>query len=192
MTASRYRRALPRRRLALIAASMMMLGSASAAYAGTSTNLSGTITGGSLSLTAPANVSDVAVNLTGNVIAAPVSLGPWSVTDPRGTGTGYTVAVSAAAPTVDGGAIPGASVTMDTPVAPTSAGAVSQSEAPLPTTGPITLGTSGATVLTASGSNDGMGEWDYASGSVTLNLPANVMAGSLATTLTYTVSPTAA
>jgi hypothetical protein len=157
------------------------------------TNLTGTLTAGSLSNTAPA-ITPFGATLTGLTQTAHTAVGGWSVTDASGTGAGYAVTVSATAPTVGGSASAagtGASITLT----PTMASAASGNPA---STGPVaasaqTLSTTAATIDNAV-AGTGQGEWDFAADSGTTKslavvIPGDAMAGDYTSTLTFTSAP---
>jgi hypothetical protein len=159
------------------------------------TNATGTLSAGSLSNTAPP-ITPFSATLTGLTQTVHATVGGWSVTDATGSNQGYSVTVSATAPTVAGltiGAGTGGSITLT----PTTASAASGNPA---ATGPVaqsaqTLGIEASTIETAA-ANTGQGEWDFAGDSVgTKNLavviPGNASAGSYSSTLTFTASPLA-
>lgn len=157
------------------------------------TDATGTLTGGGLSNTAPA-ITPFAATLTGVTQTVTTAVGAWSVTDARGNNGGYTVTVSATAPTVDGataGAGTGSSLTLT----PTTATAAAGNPA---TTGPVArpaqlLSTTAATIEAAA-VGTGQGQWNFAADAgATKNLsvviPGNASAGAYSSTLTYTSAP---
>jgi hypothetical protein len=151
---------------------------------------------GSLTNTAPA-IAPFTAKLTGLNQTVSTALGPWSVTDATGSNAGYSVTVSATAPTVNGstaGTGTGGSLTLT----PTTATAAIDNP---PSTGPVpmpaqTLGTTAATIENAV-PGTGQGEWDFAADSGSTNslsvlIPGNALAGSYSSTLTFTTAPPAA
>jgi hypothetical protein len=159
------------------------------------TDATGTLTAGSLSNTAPP-ITPFSATLTGLTQTAHAAVGTWSVTDATGSNDGYSVTVSATAPTVGGvtaGAGTGGSITLT----PRTASAASGNPA---ATGPVaqspqTLGTSAATIETAA-VNTGQGEWDFAADSgatkdLAVVIPGDASAGGYSSTLTFTASPLA-
>ena len=125
------------------------------------TSLSGTLTGGSLSNTAP-TITPFGTTLTGLTQTVHTAVGAWSVTDATGSNGGYSVTVAATAPTVDGqtaGTGTGGSITLTPATAsaaslnPASAGPRAESrKAP---------STTAATIENAP-AGTGQGEWDFA------------------------------
>ena len=158
------------------------------------TSLSGTLSAGSLSNTAPV-IAPFGVTLTGLTQTTNVMVGPWSVTDATGTNDGYNVTVTATAATVNdstslagtGGSL---TLTPTTAVAapgnPASTGPVAQS--------PQVLSTTGSTIDSAV-PGTGQGEWDFAGDSVSPSLavaiPGDASTGAYSSTLTYTTAPPA-
>jgi hypothetical protein len=71
------------------------------------TDATGTLTGGTLAVTAPA-VTPFSATLTGLTQTKNTAVGAWTATDPTGSNDGYSITVSATAPEVDAdGAGPG-------------------------------------------------------------------------------------
>jgi hypothetical protein len=157
------------------------------------TDVSGTLTGGALTNTAPA-ITPFAATLSGVTQTVPTAVGAWSVTDATGSNAGYSVTVAATAPTVNGSA-PSAGTGASLTLTPTTATAASGNPA---TTGPVaqsaqTLSTTAATIDN-SAAGTGQGQWDFAADSgVTENLavviPGNASAGTYSSTLTFTTAP---
>jgi hypothetical protein len=150
---------------------------------------------GPLSNAAPA-IAPFTARLTGLDQTVHTTLGAWSVTDARGTDAGYSVSVSASAPTVNGSptaAGTGGSITLT----PSTATAASGNSA---TTGPVAalaqpLSTTPVTIDNAP-AGTGQGEWDFAadtvgSPSLAIIIPGNVSAGTYSSTLTFTTAPPA-
>jgi hypothetical protein len=147
------------------------------------TNVTGTLTGGSLTNTAPATI-DFAATLAGvnQTVNAPV--GPWSVNDSRGSNAGYRITLAASAPMV-GGSAPNAGTGGSLTMTSTTATGVG--------TGPVTeapqlLSTTAATIATAA-LNTGQGLWSFpTAGNLAVVVPANASAGAYTSTLTYTTA----
>lgn len=157
------------------------------------TNVGGTLTAGSLSNTAPA-ISPFSKTLTGVTQTAYAAVGSWSITDATGSGDGYSVTVSATAPTVGGSssaAGTGGSITLT----PSSATAAAGNPA---ATGPVaasaqTLGTTATTIQNAA-AGTGQGEWDFAADSgstknLAVVIPGDAGAGPYSSSLTFTTAP---
>jgi hypothetical protein len=156
------------------------------------TPVTGTLTAGALSDTAPA-ITAFSTALTGVTQTVNTAVGAWSVTDARGTNAGYSVTVAASAPTVAGaagGAGTGGSLTLT----PTTATAAAGNPA---TVGPVAasaqlLGTTAATIQNAI-ADTGQGKWDFASGATSLAvvIPGDASVGEYSSTLTFTAAPLA-
>jgi hypothetical protein len=150
---------------------------------------------GPLSNTAPA-IASFTARLTGLDQTVHTTLGAWSVTDARGTDAGYSVSVSASAPTVNGSltaAGTGASITLTPGTAtratgnPATSGPVKRAAQVLSTT-PVTIDNAPA--------GTGQGEWDFAADpggnpSLAIVIPGNASAGTYSSTLTFTTAPPA-
>jgi hypothetical protein len=157
------------------------------------TPVTGTLSAGGLSNTAPV-ITAFGVSLTGLTQTVSTDVGGWSVTDATGTNAGYSVTVSATNPTVGGstaGAGTGGSLTL-TPTTATAAAGNPASDAPVAGSAQL-LSTTAATIENAA-AGTGQGEWDFASSANTLAVvvPGNASAGSYSSTLTYTTAPPAA
>ena len=150
---------------------------------------------GSLSNTAPA-VAPFSAKLTGLTQTVDTALGAWSVTDATATNAGYSVTVSATAPTVNGNtaaAGTGATITLT----PTTASAAPGNPA---STGPIasspqTLSAAPTTIENAP-AGSGQGEWDFpadtgatGTGSLAIVIPGDAGSGAYSSTLTFTTAP---
>jgi hypothetical protein len=85
--------------VALGAATAFALAPIAAQAAGT--NATGALSAGALSNTAPA-ITPFIATLTGANQTVSTAVGAWSVTDATGSSPGYTVSVSAGAPSVNG------------------------------------------------------------------------------------------
>jgi putative surface cell wall-binding protein len=157
------------------------------------TTATGTLTGGSLTNTAPA-ITPFSATLSGVNQTANSAVGGWSVTDATGTNAGYSVTVSATAPTVGGeaaGAGTGGTITLT----PTTATAAAGNPA---ATGPVAgsaqlLSTTAATIDNAEATT-GQGEWDFAADTGTTKnlavvIPGDASAGTYSSTLTFTTAP---
>jgi hypothetical protein len=116
------------------------------------------------------------------------------VGDARGTGAGYSVTVTATAPTVDGSAAAagtGAALTL-IPRAPV-AEAGNPAVAGVPAMAPQLLGTIAATIVNAP-AGTGRGRWNVpadsgATESLAILIPADAGAGAFSSTLTFTTAP---
>jgi hypothetical protein len=153
------------------------------------TNATGTLTGGSLTNTAP-TIAPFSTALTGVNQTVETDLGGWDVTDATGSNDGYNVTVSATAPTVGGQAADAGtdgSLTLTAPTAtadaanPASTGPVSQ--------GSLELGTTGGTIQAAA-AGTGQGKWDVAAApdGLSVVIPGDASAGAYSSTLTFTTA----
>jgi hypothetical protein len=79
---------------------LAVVAAAPAAAQAADTTATGTLAGGLLTNTAPA-ITPFSADLTGLVQTKNTAVGAWTVTDPRGSDEGYSITVSATAPTVD-------------------------------------------------------------------------------------------
>jgi hypothetical protein len=155
------------------------------------TNVTGTLTGGSLTNTAPA-IAPFTATLTGLTQTVGADVGAWSVNDARGNNAGYNITLAATVPTVGGvtaGVGTGGSMTMGATTATAAAGNPAA-------TGPVSssqlLSTTAATI-DAAAIGTGQGQWDFAPDPANLSIviPGDASAGAYASTLTYTASPLA-
>lgn len=149
----------------------------------------------SLSNTAPA-IAPFEATLTGVTQTVHTAVGGWSVDDSRATNTGYSVTVTATAPTVNGS--PSAAGTgaalMLTPRTPTAAAGNPSSTGPV-AAGVQALSTTAATIADVA-PDTGQGAWDFpadtaAIKSLALVIPADAKAGAFSSTLTFTAAPPA-
>lgn len=157
------------------------------------TDAVGTLSAGSLTNTAPP-ITPFGATLTGVTQNVTTAVGAWSVNDATGSSDGYSVTVSATAPTVDGSAADagtGASLTLT----PTTATAAAGNPAPAGPVaeGPQLLSTTAATIENAA-EGAGQGRWNFAADSgATKNLsvviPGDANAGTYSSTLSYTTAP---
>jgi len=157
------------------------------------TNATGTLSGGSLSNTAPV-VSAFSATLTGVTQVVHTAVGASSVTDATGTDAGYAVTVTATAPTVNGSAAAagtGATLTL-TPATATAAAGNPAVAGPVAKTAQA-LSTTAATIDEAK-IGTGEGEWNFAADtgeakSLAVVIPGNASAGAYSSTLTFTTAP---
>jgi hypothetical protein len=183
-----------RRVAASLAAAAATLAVAPAAHAATA-DVSGSITGSTLDITAPTIVAFTAP-LTGFKTTGKASVGSWDVKDLRGTGKGWAVTVSAGVPKIDNVTTTDPKYTVrllpaDTPTnvdltpddAPTVATPAAQGSFDL-------LGPAAQVASAAEDANKGMGDWTFAQGAddLELGIPANAKVGAYTTTLTFTVA----
>ncbi len=157
------------------------------------TDATGTLSAGALSNTAPA-VAPFSTTLTGITQTVNTTLGAWNVTDATGGNAGYSVTVTATAPTVAGsaaGAGIGGSITL-TPTTATAAAGNPAATGPT-ASAPQPLTTTAATIDNAA-AGTGQGEWDFAADSGAVNslavvIPGDASAGQYISTLTFTTAP---
>lgn len=160
------------------------------------TNLTGTLTGGSLSSTTPA-ITPFATTLTGRTQTVKAEMGAWSVTDARGTGLGYTITASATAPTVGGVAAnagTGASLVLSPKTATKATGNTAGTVGPVATAA-VALTTTAVTIESAPALT-GQGTWEFAAdaagaGSLAVVIPGDAKPGTYQSTLTFTTAPLA-
>jgi hypothetical protein len=157
------------------------------------TDATGTLTAGSLTNTAPA-ITPFTAALTGVTQTVTTAVGAWSVTDARGNSEGYSVTVSATAPTVNGEAADaghGASLSLTPTTAtaatgnPATTGPVAQPAGVLPVTGVA------ARTIQFADTGTGQGEWDFAADAgaeenLAVVIPGDASAGDYSSTLTFT------
>jgi hypothetical protein len=160
------------------------------------TNVTGTLTGGSLSVTAPV-IAPFSAALTGVTQTVPTAVGAWNLSDATGNGAAYNVSVSAGAPSIGGTSIAASLGSTWLALTPTTATADAGNPAPATThpvaiVGPLAIGATAVTIQNAA-ANTGAGQWDFAADSgVTQNLevtiPGNAVTGDYSDTLTYTIA----
>lgn len=151
---------------------------------------------GSLSNTAPA-VTPFTAKLTGRNQTVNTAVGAWSVTDTRGTNAGYSVTVTASAPTVNGSSAAagtGGSLTL-TPTTATAASGNPATTAPVPAP-PQTLSATPATIENAP-AGTGQGQWNFSADSgsaqsLAIVIPGDAGTGSYRSILTFTTAAPAA
>ncbi len=166
---------------------------------GADTPLTGTLSGGSLSNTAP-EITPFTATLSGVTQTRLTRVGSWSVTDATGSNAGYSVTVAATAPAVtvaDGihaGDVAyegtGGSITL-TPRTTTAAAGNPAGTGPVAQSAQL-LGTTAATIQDAP-AGTGQGQWDSAADAFTHDslavvIPGDASAGDYRSTLTYTTA----
>jgi hypothetical protein len=147
---------------------------------------------GTLLETAP-SIAPFETTLTGVTRTVHTAVGAWSVTDATGSGSGYSVTVTATPPTVNGSearAGTGGSLTLTPRTAIAAAGNPAQ-------TGPVArspqvLDATAATIQHAA-PGTGQGEWTFApdagnEASLAVRIPGDAGAGVYASTLTFTTA----
>lgn len=160
-----------------------------------------TVTGGSLTLGSISTGDFGGVTLNGAAQTTTATMDPFTVTDPRGTGVGWNVTVSASSfkeyasgSYVESGKTLGASRFTMAQAAASKVDATS-SGLPSMTAGTYTLdadsnsdGTSEAVKIASAATNDGMGSYTVTPGQLGLSLPANVFAKTYRSDVTVTLS----
>jgi hypothetical protein len=168
------------------------------------TPLTGTLSAGLLSNTAPA-ITPFTATLSGVNQTKLTAVGSWSVTDATGSNAGYSVTVAASAPVVtvpdgpDAGTEPdvvyqgtGGTLTL-TPKTTTAAAGNPAGTGPVAQAAQL-LGTTGATIQAAP-AGTGQGQWNSApdngttENSLAVVIPGDASAGDYSSTLTYTTAP---
>jgi hypothetical protein len=144
---------------------------------------------GPLSNTAPA-IAPFDATLTGLTQTVHTAVGAWSVTDARANNAGYSVTVTATAPTVNGStsaAGTGARLTL-TPVSATRASGNPAATGPVASSAQ-TLTPTAATIENAV-AGTGQGEWDFPAGATGLEIviPGDARIGAYSSTLTFTTA----
>jgi hypothetical protein len=150
---------------------------------------------GSLANTAPV-VTPFNVELSGLTQIVHTALGAWNVTDATATNAGYSVTVSATAPTVNGSAAAvgtGATITL-TPSTATAGPGNPAGTGPIASS-PQTLSAAPTTIENAP-AGSGEGEWDFTAdpggtetGSLAIVIPGDARTGAYSSTLTFTTAP---
>lgn len=169
-----------------------------AAQAATTT-ATGTLTAGSLSVTAPA-ITAFNAPLTGNTQTIMAAVGPWSLNDSTGNAAAYHVTVSAGVPAINTTAFTVAELASmgGTFLTLTPGTATPDASNPAPATthpvaivGPLALNGTAVTIEGAAAAT-GAGQWDFAADTTTPSLgvivPGDAAAGSYSDVLTYTIA----
>lgn len=160
-----------------------------------------TITGDSLALGAISTSDFAGITLNGAAQSTTATMSGFSVTDPRGTGLGWNVTISASSfkeyasgAYVESGKTLGTSRFSMATATVAKADATS-SDAPVMTAGTYTLdadadsdGTSEAVKIASAGTNAGMGSYTVAPGQLGLSVPASVYANTYRSDVTVTLS----
>lgn len=153
------------------------------------TNVTGTLTGGLLTNTAPA-ITPFSAALTGVNRAITTGVGGWTITDATGSNAGYSVTVSATAPTVDGSttkAGTGSSLSL-TPSTATAAAGNPATVGPT-ASAPQLLGPSAVTIESAA-QGAGQGAWNLPAvpAGLSVVIPGDARVGAYSSTLTFTAA----
>jgi hypothetical protein len=160
------------------------------------TNATGTLSAGGLSVVAPSIAPFTAV-LTGVNQTVNAAVGAWNLTDAVGDGAAYNVSVTAGAPSIGGTSIAGSLGATWLALTPTTATADGSNPAPPSThpvaiVGPLAVGATAVTIENAA-VNTGAGKWDFAADSggtknLAVTIPGNAAPGAYSDTLTYTIA----
>ena len=146
-----------------------------------------TVTGGSLTMTTP-TAGDFSTSITGVAQTLTTPLATFSVSDLTGTGAGWKVTAGAAQFST-GGVTPRTLATGSLKMtAPTVTANGTTSAAPTITAGPYTIDSGTAVKIGSAAVDTGMGTYDFTATTLSLSLPANVYAGSYASTVTLTAA----
>lgn len=160
-----------------------------------------TITGDSLALGAISTSDFGGITLNGSAQTTVATMGAFSVTDPRGTGLGWNVTVSASsfkeyadsAYVTNGKTLGTSRFTMGTATAAKTD--ATSSGVPTMTAGTYTLdadansdGTSEAVKIASAATGDGMGSYTVTPGQLGLSIPASVYAKTYRSDVTVTLS----
>jgi hypothetical protein len=160
------------------------------------TAATGTLSGGSISNTAPV-ISPFTATLTGVNQTVDTAVGGWDVDDATGASPGYTVTVTAGVPFNNVTALTASLGSTWMTLTPNQAVADADNPAPPSTApvpaGPQALGATAATIDSAA-INTGSGQWDFpadtgAAASLAVVIPGDAQAGSYSDTLTFTSAP---
>ena len=167
------------------------------------TPLTGTLSAGLLSNTAPA-ITPFTATLSGVNQTKLTAVGSWSVTDATGSNAGYSVTVAASAPAVTVADGPDAGTERDvvyegtggtltlTPKTTTAAAGNPADTGPVAQAAQL-LGTTGVTIQDAP-AGTGQGQWNSAAdngtteNSLAVVIPGDASAGDYSSTLTYTTA----
>jgi hypothetical protein len=165
------------------------------------TNATGTLTGGSLTNTAPA-ITPFSATLSGLAQTKNTAVGTWGVTDATGSDAGYSVTVSATAPTVDAdgagtGSSPVVIANSTLKLYTNNAQAVGGNANTAPVAAAAQQldvdGTPAASTIQNAPAGSGQGPWTFAAdnGAATgleVVIPGTATPGAYASTLTYTTA----
>jgi hypothetical protein len=177
--------------LVLVAAMAAVPMSAQAA----DTPVTGTLTGGTLTNTAP-TIAPFAATLTGATQTVPTDVGAWGVTDATGGNAGYNITASATAPAVGGvAAAAGTGATLSllpSTAAPAAGNPNTQADAPVAAAQQEI--TAGAVTIQSAAADTGQGAWDFPAvpNGLEAVIPGDASAGAYTSTVTYTAAPPAA
>lgn len=160
-----------------------------------------TITGDSLALGAISTSDFGGITLNGAAQSTTATMSGFSVTDPRGTGLGWNVTISASSfREYEGGAYVASGKTLGTSrfsmaTATVAKADATSSDAPTMTAGTYTLdadansdGTSEAVKIASAATGAGMGSYTVTPGELGLSVPASVYAKTYRSDVTVTLS----
>ena len=149
-----------------------------------------TLTGGSLSFPAPANLTFPAVTLDGTNKTTSQTH-PFAVNDARGTGVGWNITATSTTFTSGGSALPvGATTIASAPSATCSGGSTCVPAAPTGISYPYTLPAAPvaptATKMFNANTNSGLGSQSFTP-TWNLSVPASALAGTYTSTWTFSI-----
>jgi len=160
------------------------------------TNATGTLSAGGLSLVAPA-ITPFTATLTGVNQTVSTAVGAWNLTDAIGDGAAYNVSVSAGAPSIGGTSIAGSLGSTWLALTPTTSSndpsnPAAPSTHPVAIVGPLAIGATAVTIENAA-VNTGAGKWDFAADTggvqnLSVTIPGDAAPGAYSDTLTYTIA----
>ncbi len=150
-----------------------------------------TLTGGSLSFPAPANLTFPSVTLDGTNKTTSQTQG-FTVNDARGTGVGWNVTATSTTFTSGANALPATATTIgSSPSATCSGGATCTTATPTGITYPYTLPAAAvaplATKMFNASAGTGLGSQTFTP-TWTLNVPASSLAGTYTSTWTFSIT----
>jgi hypothetical protein len=165
------------------------------------TNATGTLSAGSLTNSAPA-ITPFEATLTGLAQAVNTPVGTWGVTDATGSNAGYSVTVSATAPTVDadgtGGVsspvvIAGSTLKLYTTEAQAADGNANTAPVAAVAQQLDVDGTPAASTIQNAPAGTGQGPWNFAAdedvaAGLEVVVPGTATPGAYSSTLTYTTA----
>jgi hypothetical protein len=154
-------------------------------------DVTGTLSSGGLSVSTP-EITAFTAALTGKTQTVTTAVGTSQVVDATGSNAGWSVAVAATAPEVDGSgsaAGTGASLSL-TPVTGAADAANPTTTGPLPVSADPVLLLETATTIQNAAAGTGQGAWNFPADATALSVvvPGNASAGAYTSILTYTTA----
>jgi hypothetical protein len=179
--------------LSTVAASTVFAAAQTPAFAVDDSNV--VVTGGSLSITAPAVGDLTGVTLDGTAKTTTATLAAFSATDARGSGAGWNITVQATqfaehngtTYVASGKTLPTSSLSMPAPTVAKSDG--TSSAVPSITAGPYAIDAASAVkIASAAADGTGMGSYSFTQGgSLSLSVPASAYAKTYRSDVTVSV-----